>query len=73
MELVTLGEDARQDLEALGYVGRAATTNHDVLPDPKTRVHSLAQIRRAYQLFADDDLVSGGFELALHANQIRNL
>jgi choline-sulfatase len=50
--------ETRRQLEALGYVGRAATTDHDVLPDPKTRVHWLAQIRRAYQLFADDDLLS---------------
>jgi len=50
--------ETRRQLEALGYVGRAATTEGDVLPDPKTRVHSLAQIRRAYRLFADDDLAS---------------
>jgi arylsulfatase A-like enzyme/predicted Zn-dependent protease len=50
--------ETRRQLEALGYVGRASTTDSDVLPDPKTRIHSLAQIRRAYGLFADGDLES---------------
>jgi arylsulfatase A-like enzyme len=31
--------ETRRQLEALGYVGRASTTDGDVLPDPKTRVH----------------------------------
>ena len=50
--------ETRRQLEALGYVGQASTTDSDVLPDPKTRIHSLAQIRRAYRLFADGDLES---------------
>jgi tetratricopeptide (TPR) repeat protein len=50
--------ETRRQLEALGYVGRASTTDGEALPDPKTRVHSLAQIRRAHRLFADDDLAS---------------
>jgi arylsulfatase A-like enzyme/Flp pilus assembly protein TadD len=48
--------ETQRQLEALGYVGRASTTDDDILPDPKTRVHSLAQIRHAYQLFADGEL-----------------
>jgi len=50
--------ETRRQLEALGYVGRASTIDGEVLPDPKTRIHSLAQIRHAYRLFADGDLVS---------------
>jgi len=48
--------ETQRRLEALGYVGRASTTDDDILPDPKTRIHTLAEIRRAYRLFADDNL-----------------
>jgi arylsulfatase A-like enzyme/Flp pilus assembly protein TadD len=50
--------ETRRRLEALGYVGGASTSDGDVLPDPKTRVDSLADIRRAYDLYADGDLES---------------
>jgi choline-sulfatase len=50
--------ETQRQLEALGYVGQASTTEGEVLPDPKTRVHSLAEIRRAYSLFADGELES---------------
>jgi choline-sulfatase len=50
--------EIERQLEAWGYVGRASTTDDDVLPDPKTRIHSLAQIRDAYRLFAEGDLAA---------------
>jgi arylsulfatase A-like enzyme/predicted Zn-dependent protease len=50
--------EIQRQLEALGYVGRASMTDDDVLPDPKTRIHSLAQIRNAYHLFAEGDLAA---------------
>jgi arylsulfatase A-like enzyme/tetratricopeptide (TPR) repeat protein len=48
--------ETRSRLEALGYVGGASTSDGDVLPDPKTRVESLADIRRAYDLYTAGDL-----------------
>jgi len=54
----TTDSETRRRLEALGYVGGAFTTDDDVLPDPKTRVGALADIRRAYHLYADGDLES---------------
>ena len=56
--------ETRRQLEALGYVGGASTTDDDVLPDPKTRVDTLAEIQRAYSLYADGD-----FESAVSALQ----
>jgi tetratricopeptide (TPR) repeat protein len=50
--------ETRRQLEALGYVGGASTTDDDVLPDPKTRVDTLAEIQRAYRLYADGDFES---------------
>jgi arylsulfatase A-like enzyme/predicted Zn-dependent protease len=50
--------ETRRRLEALGYVGGASTTDDDVLPDPKTRVGVLADIRRAQELYTDGDLES---------------
>jgi len=48
--------ETRSRLEALGYVGGASTSDGDVLPDPKSRVESLADIRRAYDLYTGGDL-----------------
>jgi tetratricopeptide (TPR) repeat protein len=48
--------ETRRRLEALGYVGGASTSDGDVLPDPKARVDSLVDIRRAYDLYAAGDL-----------------
>ena len=48
--------DTRRRLEALGYVGGASTTEGDVLPDPKDRVHWMEDIQRAYRLYHDGDL-----------------
>jgi tetratricopeptide (TPR) repeat protein len=50
--------ETRRQLEALGYVGGASTTDDDVLPDPKTRVDTMAEIKRAYRLYADGDFES---------------
>jgi len=50
--------ETRRQLEALGYVGGASTTDDDVLPDPKTKVDTMAEIKRAYRLYADGDLES---------------
>ena len=50
--------ETRRQLEALGYVGGASTTDDDVLPDPKTRIDTLAEIQRAYRLYADGDFES---------------
>ena len=51
-------EDAetRRRLEALGYVGGASTTEDEVLPDPKDRVHWMDDIQGAYRLYHDGDL-----------------
>ncbi len=48
--------ETRRRLEALGYVGEATTAEGENLPDPKTRVEVLAQIRQAHRLYADGDL-----------------
>jgi arylsulfatase A-like enzyme/predicted Zn-dependent protease len=48
----------RQRLEALGYVGRASSAGDDALPDPKTRVGTLAKIQRAYQSYSEGDYAS---------------
>jgi len=48
--------ETRSRLEALGYVGGASTSDGDVLPDPKGRVESLADIRRAYDLYTGGEL-----------------
>ncbi len=48
----------RRSLEALGYVGEASLTGDDILPDPKTRVHTMADIMRAYKLYHSGDLES---------------
>jgi arylsulfatase A-like enzyme/Flp pilus assembly protein TadD len=62
--------ETRRRLEALGYVGGASTSDSDVLPDPKTRVESLADIRRAYDLYAGGDLEASipAFENILEEN-----
>jgi arylsulfatase A-like enzyme/predicted Zn-dependent protease len=49
-------EETRRNLQALGYVGGASTTEGEVLPDPKDRVHWMDDIQRAYRLFHDGDL-----------------
>ena len=48
--------ETRRKLEALGYVGAASTTEDEVLPDPKDRVHWMDDIQRAYQLYHDGEL-----------------
>jgi arylsulfatase A-like enzyme/predicted Zn-dependent protease len=48
--------ETRRGLAALGYVGEATITSDDVLPDPKTRVHSMADIMQAYTLYHDGNL-----------------
>jgi tetratricopeptide (TPR) repeat protein len=50
--------ETRRRLQALGYLGEATIVDGDVLPDPKTRVGVLAEIRAAHGLFADGDLES---------------
>jgi tetratricopeptide (TPR) repeat protein len=50
--------ETRRWLQALGYVGDATMIDADVLPDPKTRIGVLAEIRAAHRLFADGDLES---------------
>ena len=54
--------ETRRRLEALGYVGQASTGGGDALPDPKDGVGSLAEIRRAYGLYAE-----GAYEQAAAA------
>jgi arylsulfatase A-like enzyme/Tfp pilus assembly protein PilF len=62
--------ETRRRLEALGYVGGASTSEDDVLPDPKDRVHWMADIQRAYRLFHDGDLESAvpAFQRILEEN-----
>ena len=57
--------ETRRRLQALGYLGEATMVEGDVLPDPKTRIGALAEIRRAHRLFAD-----GNLESAVSAFQI---
>lgn len=47
--------ETRRKLEALGYVGQASVGGGDELPDPKDGVGSLAEIRRAYGLYAEGE------------------
>lgn len=54
-EPVAADPETRRQLEALGYVGGASTTDNDVLPDPKTRIDAMAEIKRAYRLYAEGD------------------
>lgn len=42
-------EEARQAMIALGYVGSAAGTASGPLPDPKSRIGSLADLKAAFQ------------------------
>lgn len=42
-------EEARQAMIALGYVGSAAGTTGGPLPDPKSRIGSLADLKAAFQ------------------------
>lgn len=49
-------EETRSRLAALGYVGSAVTPDDEVLPDPKTQVGTLAEIKDAYRLYANGDL-----------------
>jgi len=62
--------ETRRRLEALGYVGGASTTEDDVLPDPKDRVHWMVDIQRAYNLYHDGDLESAvpAFQRILEEN-----
>ena len=48
--------ETQRRLHALGYLGEATVVEGEVLPDPKTRVGVLAEIRAAHGLFADGDL-----------------
>ena len=48
--------ETRRQLQALGYLGEATMIEGGVLPDPKTRVGVLAEIRAAHRLFAGGDL-----------------
>jgi len=48
--------ETRRMLEALGYVGEATTSTGGPLPDPKTRVDVLGQIREAHRRFGDGAL-----------------
>jgi arylsulfatase A-like enzyme/Tfp pilus assembly protein PilF len=50
--------ETRRRLEALGYVGEVTVADGAMLPDPKSRVGVLAEIREAHRLFADGDLRS---------------
>ena len=50
--------EAQRRLQALGYLGEATMVKGEVLPDPKTRVGVLAEIRAAHGLFAGGDLES---------------
>ena len=62
--------ETRRKLEALGYVGGATTADDEVLPDPKDRVHWMADIQRAYRLYHDGDLEAAipEFQRILEAN-----
>lgn len=51
-------DETRRRLEALGYVGGAPMIEDEALPDPKTRVHTMADIMLAYELYHDGDLES---------------
>jgi arylsulfatase A-like enzyme/Flp pilus assembly protein TadD len=55
---VEVDAETRRRLEALGYVGGAPMTDEEGLPDPKTRVHTMADIMRAYTLYHDGELES---------------
>ncbi len=62
--------ETRRKLEALGYVGGATTVEGEVLPDPKDRVHWMADIQRAYRLYHDGELEAAlpEFQRILEAN-----
>lgn len=45
----------RRRLEALGYVGSASVTDSRDLPDPKSRVGVMRDLRQAYRAFAGGD------------------
>jgi arylsulfatase A-like enzyme/Tfp pilus assembly protein PilF len=53
----------RRRLEALGYVGRASPGADDALPDPKTRIGTLAEIQRAYRSYSGGDYASASVAL----------
>jgi len=49
--------EVRRQLEALGYVGRTAPAAEEgPLPDPKTRLHVLARLEEAHELYRRGDL-----------------
>jgi hypothetical protein len=49
--------EVRRQLEALGYVGRTApAAKEGPLPDPKTRLHVLARLEEAHELYRRGDL-----------------
>jgi tetratricopeptide (TPR) repeat protein len=50
--------ETRRRLEALGYVGESSLAGGESLPDPKSRVGVLAEIRQAHRHFADGNLAS---------------
>lgn len=47
--------ETRRRLEALGYVGEASVSEGDGLPDPKTRVGVMRELRQAYHLLIEGD------------------
>jgi arylsulfatase A-like enzyme len=48
-------EETRRQLAALGYVGTAAVSDNERLPDPKQQIGALDELRRAALLFEQQD------------------
>jgi tetratricopeptide (TPR) repeat protein len=47
--------ETRRRLEALGYLGGASVSDDEDLPDPKTRVHVMRELRLAYRAMSGGD------------------
>ncbi len=58
-EPAAVDPETRSNLQALGYIGEASITDDAALPDPKSRIGVLGEIRRAHRSFA-----AGDFETA---------
>ncbi|HZI63868.1 MAG TPA: sulfatase-like hydrolase/transferase, partial [Thermoanaerobaculia bacterium] len=63
-------EETRRQLAALGYLGAAAGAPAGPLPDPKTQIHVLRDLKEAYAAFNSRDYAAAaaGFRRVVAAN-----